>query len=118
MTTTSSSIRSTALSRAYSKYASSTTSGLAAGIGPSSPVGLLGRQQIVSTGSSSPTSAPATRTAMSNSAYVGSLAIATRSPGPANERVSSMTRSSAPAPSTMFSGATPAYSAIASRSRG
>jgi hypothetical protein len=79
---------------------------------------LFGRQQIVNTGSSSPTSAPATRTAMSNSAYVGSFAIATRLPDAANERVSSITRSSAPAPRTTFSGSTPAYLAIATTSRG
>src|SRR5689334_18643093 len=108
MTTTPSSIRSTALAPEYSKYASSTTSGRAAGSSPSSPVGLFGRQQMVSTGLSSPTSAPAIQTLIGNIGYVGSLAIATVSPGEANERVRSRIRSSAPAPSTTFSGATPA----------
>ena len=41
----------TALSPAYSKYASSTTSGRASGSGGRSPSGLPGRQQKVSAGS-------------------------------------------------------------------
>ena len=72
----------TAVSPAYSQYASSTTSGRAAGRSTSAPLGLCGRQQNVTTGSSSPTSAPASSAAMRNSGYVGSSAIATRSPGP------------------------------------
>ena len=53
-----------AVSPQYSKYASSTTSGRASGSGRSAPVGLFGRQAKVSTGSSSPTSAPASCAAM------------------------------------------------------
>src|SRR3954453_23274844 len=41
-----------------SQYASSTTSGRAAGSGSRAPVGLFGRQQKGSTGSSSPIIAP------------------------------------------------------------
>ena len=59
-TTTPLSICSTTVSPAYSKYASSTTSGRASGRSTRAPVGLCGRQQNVSTGSPSPTSAPAT----------------------------------------------------------
>ena len=50
-TTTPSSTSPAAVTPAYSKYASSTTSGRAAGSSPSSPVGLFGRQQNVTTGS-------------------------------------------------------------------
>ena len=53
----------TAVSPAYSKYASSTTSGRAAGSGRDAPVGLFGRQQNVTAGESSPTSAPASAAA-------------------------------------------------------
>ncbi len=101
-----------------STYASSTTSGRAAGSGSSEPVGLFGRQQNVSTGSSSPTVAPVRPAAMRYSGYVGSFAIATVSPSPANARATSRIRSSAPAPRTMFSGSTPAYAAIAAISSG
>ena len=66
-TTTPSSIRPAAVSPAYSKYASSTTSGLAAGRSPSAPLGLFGRQQNVTTGSSSAISAPARFAAMRKS---------------------------------------------------
>ena len=118
-TTTPSSMRPTAPgSCAYSKYASSTTSGRADGSGTSSPVGFAGRQQNVMTGESSPTSAPARSTASRKSGYVGGGGIATVSPGPANARATRNRRSSAPAPSTTFSGSTPAYSAIASWMRG
>src|SRR3954469_481430 len=44
--------------------------------------------------------------------------MATVSPGPANARATRRMRSSAPAPSTTFSGSTPAYSAIARVSTG
>src|SRR3954453_13410461 len=118
MTITPSSIRPTAVSPPYSKYASSTTSGLASGSGSSAPLGLFGRQQNVSAGSSSPTSAPASQAPTRKSGYVGSSAIATSSPGPANARAQSRIRSSAPAPRTMLSRATPAYRAIASSNSG
>ena len=49
-TTTPSSMSAAAVSPAYSKYASSTTSGRASGSSPSSPVGLFGRQQNVTDG--------------------------------------------------------------------
>ena len=49
-TTTPSWMRPAAVSPAYSKYASSTTSGRAAGSGPKPPVGLFGRQQNVTAG--------------------------------------------------------------------
>jgi hypothetical protein len=64
MTTTPSSSRPTALSTQNSWYASSTTSGRAAGRSTSAPVGLCGRQQKVTTGASSETSAPATHAPM------------------------------------------------------
>ena len=82
MTTTPSSISPTAASPAYSKYASSTASGRASGSGPSAPVGFPGRHANVSTGSSSPTSAPASCAATRKSGYVGAVGIATVSPGP------------------------------------
>jgi hypothetical protein len=63
MTTTPSSRRPAAVSPAYSKYASSTTRGRAAGSSTSAPVGLCGRQQKVTAGRSSPTSAPASQAA-------------------------------------------------------
>src|SRR3712207_8547373 len=85
-------------SPAYSKYASSTTSGLVSGSGSSAPVGLFGRQQNVSTGSSSETTAPARCAATRKSGYVGSSEIEIPSPGPANERAQRRMRSSAPAP--------------------
>src|SRR5580765_3670009 len=108
----------TAVSPQYSKYASSTASGLVAGSGSSAPVGLFGRQQNVSTGSSSPTAAPASHAPTRKTGYVGSSAIATVSPGPANARAQSRIRSSAPAPRTTFSGPTPAYRSVASTSSG
>src|SRR6266849_1247457 len=114
ITTTPSSMSPTALSAAYSTYASSTTSGRASGSGGKSPRGLPGRQQNVTAGASSPTVAPASSAATRNSGYVGSGGTATTSPGPANVRAQSRMRSSAPAPSTTFSGSTPAYAAIAS----
>src|SRR5579884_3945762 len=100
----------------YSKYASSTASGRAAGISGRSPYGLPGRQRNVSTASapSSAVVAPARFDATLYTGYVGSGGIATTSPGPAYARATSMIRSSAPAPRTTFSGSTPAYSAIAS----
>ena len=107
-TITPSSSSGSAVSPPYSKYASSTTSGRASGSGPSAPVGLFGRQAKVSTGSSSPTFAPASSTAIRKSGYVGASGIATVSPGPAYARAQSRIRSSAPAPSTTFSGSTPA----------
>ena len=114
-TTTPSSISPTAVSPPeYSKYASSTTSGRASGSGGRSPNGFPGRQQYVSTGFVSPMPAPASSAATRNSGYVGSCGIATVSPGRANARPQSRSRSSAPAPSTTFSGSTPAYRAIAS----
>ena len=63
-TITPSSSSGTAVSPQYSKYASSQTSGRASGSGRSSPSGLFGRQVNVSTGSTSPTSAPASCAAM------------------------------------------------------
>src|SRR5439155_18992136 len=105
---------STALSPAYSKYASSTASGRAPGSGGRSPSGFPGRQQNVSAGASSPTVAPASSAATRNSGYVGSGGTATTSPGPANARAHRRMRSSAPAPRTTFSASTPAYAAIAS----
>src|SRR6266446_5481681 len=79
-----------------SQYASSTASGRAAGSGSSAPVGLFGRQQNVSTGSSSPMSAPVSSAATRYIGYVGSSAIATTSSAPANARATSRIRSSAP----------------------
>ncbi len=96
MTRTPSSSRCAAVSPAYSQYASSTTSGRAVGRSPSSPVGLLGRHVNVTTGSASPTSAPARPAATAYSGYVGESAIATVSPGPAKARAQSRIRSSAP----------------------
>src|SRR5436190_14957730 len=112
MTTTPSSSNGTAVSPAYSKYASSTTSGRASGSAGRSPRGLPGRQQKVSDGASSPTVAPASSAATRKSGYVGGAGTATTSPGAANARAQSRIRSSAPAPSTTFSGSTPAYAAI------
>src|SRR6185312_6457867 len=95
ITTTPSSIRSTALSPAYSKYASSTTSGRASGSAGRSPSGFPGRQQNMSAGASSPTVAPASSAATRKSGYVGSGGTETTSPGPANVRAQSRIRSSA-----------------------
>ncbi len=117
-TTTPSWMRPAAVSPAYSKYASSTTSGRAAGSGPNPPVGLFGRQQNVTAGDVSPISAPATCAATRKTGYVGASAMATASPAPANERAHNMMRSSAPAPRTTFSGSTPAYCAMAATSSG
>src|SRR5213078_1210553 len=106
-TTTPSSSNGTAVSPAYSKYASSTTSGRASGSGGRSPSGLPGRQQNVRAGESSPTVAPASSAATRKSGYVGGAGAATTSPGPANARAQRRMRSSAPAPRTTFSGSTP-----------
>ena len=111
-------MRPAAVSPAYSKYASSTTSGRAAGNEPSAPVGLFGRQQNVTVGDSSPSSAPARCAATRKTGYVGVSAMATESPALANERAHNMMRSSAPAPRTTFSGSTPAYCAMAATSSG
>ena len=98
-----------AVSPQYSKYASSTTSGRAVGQRRRARrSGCSAGSRTSATGSSSPTSAPASHAPMRKSGYVGSSAIATVSPGPANARAQSRIRSSAPAPSTTFSGATPA----------
>jgi hypothetical protein len=114
-TITPSSSSGTAVRPLYSKYASSTTSGRAAGSGSSAPVGLFGRQAKVRTGSSSPIAAPASRAAIRKSGYVGAAGMAIVSPGPAYARAHRRIRSSAPTPSTTFSGSTPAYPAIAVR---
>ena len=102
---TPSSISGIAVSPQYSKYASSTTSGRASGSGSSAPVGLFGRQVNVSdrivvadlgAGELRADAVERVRRRRRGSRSCR--------PGPANARAQSRIRSSAPAPSTTFSG--------------
>ena len=111
-------MRPAAVSPAYSKYASSTTSGRAAGSSPSSPVGLFGRQQNVTTGSldadlgAGELRADAVQRIRRLLRDRDDVSRARRT-----SRAQSRMRSSAPAPSTTFSGRRPRSARCRRRAR-